>query len=134
MQSDMVAGIVPVSFQLLPNVVGGIRSGQLRVLAVTSKVRLAALPAVPTAAEAGLPGFESAAWFGFLAPRGTPRAVIDLLNREVVAAVADPAVLVRLTEFGALPVSSTPEELQKFIAAEVVRWREIIRKGGITAD
>lgn len=134
MQSDMVAGIVPVSFQLLPNVIGGIRSGQLRALAVTSRVRLAALPAVPTAAEAGLKDFESAAWFGFLAPRGAPRSAVDRLNKEVVAAVADPAVVVRFTEFGALPLSSSPEELQKFISAEVVRWREIITRGGITAD
>jgi tripartite-type tricarboxylate transporter receptor subunit TctC len=134
MQSDMVAGIVPVSFQLLPNVIGGIRSGQLRALAVTSNVRLPALPQVPTTAEAGMKGFESAAWFGFLAPKGTPRAAIERLNREVVAAVADPAVLVRFTDFGALPVSSTPEELSRYISAEVVRWKEIITRGGITLE
>lgn len=134
MQSDMVAGIVPVSFQLLPNVIGGIKSGQLRALAVASDKRLAALPDVPTAAEAGLKGFESAAWFGFLAPRGSPRPAIDRLNREVAAAVADPAVRSRFTDFGADPITSTPEELQKFISAEVVRWKEIITRGGITLE
>ena len=134
MQSDMVAGIVPVSFQLLPNVIGGIKSGQLRALAVTAGKRLAALPDVPTAAEAGLKGFESAAWFGFLAPRGTPRPAIDLLNREIVAAVADPAVRGRFTDFGAEPVTSTPEEFSRYVSAEVVRWREIIAQGGITLE
>jgi tripartite-type tricarboxylate transporter receptor subunit TctC len=134
MQSDMVAGIVPVSFQLLPNVIGGIKSGQLRALAVTAGKRLAALPDVPTAAEAGLKGFESAAWFGFLAPRGTPKAAIDLLNREIAAAVADPAVRGRFSDFGAEPITSTPEVFSRYISAEVVRWRDIITKGGITLD
>ena len=120
----MVAGIVPVSFQLLPNVIGGIKSGQLRALAVTANKRLAALPEVPTAAEAGLKGFESAAWFGFLAPRGTPKAAIDLLNKEVVAAVADPAVRGRFTDFGAEPITSTPEE---FAPLRLRRGRELAR-------
>jgi tripartite-type tricarboxylate transporter receptor subunit TctC len=134
LQSDLVSGQVPVSFQLLPNVVGQIKSGQVRALAVTSNKRLAALPDVPTAAEAGLKGFESAAWFGFLAPRGTPRAPVDRLNKEIAAAIADPAVRSRFTDFGAEPLASTPEELGRYIAAEVVKWREIITKGGITLE
>lgn len=134
MQSDMLAGTVPVSFQLFPNVVGNIKAGHLRALAVTSTRRLAALPEVPTTAEAGMKGFESAAWFGFLAPKGTPRAAIQLLNREIIAAVGDPAVRGRFTEFGAEPVTSTPEELGRFISSEVVRWREIITRGGITLE
>ncbi len=125
---------MPVSFQLLPNVIGNIKAGHLRALAITSTRRLPALPDVPTAAEAGLKGFESAAWFGFLAPRGTPRAPIDRLNREIAAAVADPVVRTRFTDFGAEPIASTPEEFGRFISAEVVRWREIITKGGVTLD
>jgi tripartite-type tricarboxylate transporter receptor subunit TctC len=134
MQGDLIAGIVPVSFQLLPNVIGGIKSGQLRALAVASDKRLAALPEVPTAAEAGLKGFESAAWFGFLAPRGTPKAAIDKLHKEVAAAVADPAVRGRFTDVGAEPIASTSEEFARYIAAEVVRWREIIARGGVTLE
>jgi len=134
MQSDMIAGTVPVSFQLLPNVLGPIKAGQLRALAVASKRRLAALPDVPTAAEAGLKNFESAAWFGFLAPRGTPKAPVDRLNREIAAAVADPAVRTRFTDFGAEPISSTPDEFARYISVEVTRWRDIITKGGITLD
>ena len=134
LQTDMMSGTMPVSFQLLPNVLGNIKAGHLRALAVASKQRLPAIPDVPTSAEAGLKGFESAAWFGFLAPKGTPRAPIDRLNREIAAAVADPAVRSRFTEFGAEPITSTPEELGKFISAEVVKWREIITKGGITLE
>ena len=134
LQADFVSGTVPASFQLLPNVIGAIKAGQGRALAVASTRRLAALPDVPTAAEAGVKGFESAAWFGFLAPKGSPRAAIERLNKEVVAAVADPAVRARFADFGAEPVSSTPEEFGRFISAEVVRWREIIRKGNITSE
>ena len=134
LQADFVSGTVPASFQLLPNIIGAIKSGQGRALAVASKQRLAALPDVPTAAEAGLKGFESAAWFGFLAPRGTPRGPVDRLNREIAAAVADPAVRGRFTDFGAEPLTSTPEEMGRYISAEVLRWREIITKGGITLE
>ncbi|MEK6243679.1 MAG: tripartite tricarboxylate transporter substrate binding protein [Pseudomonadota bacterium] len=134
MQTDMIAGTVPVSFQLLPNVLGNIKAGHLRALAVTSKQRLPALPDVPTSAEAGLKAFESAAWFGFLAPRGTPRPPVDRLNKEIAAATADPAVRSRFTDFGAEPLASTPEEFGRYISAEVVRWREIITRGGITLE
>lgn len=134
LQTDFIAGTVPASFQLLPNVIGPIKAGQGKALAVASQRRLAALPEVPTAAEAGVKGFESAAWFGFLAPRGTPRGPVDRLAREVAAAVADPSVRSRFSDFGAEPLSSTPEELGRYIASEVVKWREIITRGGITLD
>jgi tripartite-type tricarboxylate transporter receptor subunit TctC len=134
LQADLISGQVPVSFQLLPNVLGAIKSGQARPIAVASNTRLPALPDVPTAAEAGVKGFESAAWFGFVAPRGTPRAVIERLNKEVVAATADPAVRTRLTDFGAEPLASTPEEFGRFISSEMVKWREIITKGNITLE
>jgi len=134
LQADFLGGTVPAGFQLLPNVIGGLKSGQLLALAITSTRRLPALPDVPTAAEAGLKGFESAAWFGFLAPRGTPRAPIDRLNREIAAAVADPVVRTRFTDFGAEPIASTPEEFGRYISSEVARWREIITRGGVTLD
>ena len=134
LQSDLISGQVPASFQLLPNVIGQIKAGQVRALAVASRQRLAAIPDVPTSAEAGLPAFQSAAWFGFLAPRSTPRGPVDRLNKEIAAAVADPAVRSRFTDFGAEPLASTPEEFGKYISSEVLRWREIISKAGITLD
>lgn len=134
LQSDLVAGEVPVSFQLLPNVIAALKGGQVRALAVANPSRLPSLPDVPTAAELGVKGYESSAWFGFVAPRGTPRPVVDKLHAEVVAAVADPAVRARLIEFGAEPVTMTPDELGRYIAAEVVKWRDIITKAGIKLD
>src|SRR5207244_13141114 len=110
LQSDLVAGEVPVSFQLLPNVIGALKAGQVRALAVANSTRLAALPDVPTAAEVGIKGYESSAWFGFVAPRGTPRPIIDKLHAEVVAAMADPAVKSRFLEFGAEPMSTAPDD------------------------
>lgn len=132
--ADLVSGQVPVSFQLLPNVVGQVKGGQVRPLAVASATRLPALPNVPTAAEAGVKGYESAAWFAFLAPRGTPRPVVDRLHKEIAATMSDPAVRARFTELGAEPLASTPEELGRHISAEVAKWRGIITKGGITID
>jgi tripartite-type tricarboxylate transporter receptor subunit TctC len=134
LQSDLVGGEVPVSFQLLPNVIAGLKAGQLRAIAVANPSRLPALPDVPTAAELGVRGYESSAWFGFVAPRGTPRPVLDKLHAEVVAAVADPTVRSRLIDFGAEPVTMTPDELGRYISAEVVKWRDIITKAGIKLD
>ena len=134
LQGDLISGQVPASFQLLPNIIGQVKAGQVRALAVASRQRLAAIPDVPTSAEAGLPAFQSAAWFGFLAPRGTPRGPVERLNKEIAAAVADSAVRSRFTDFGAEPLASTPEEFGKYISAEVVRWREIITRASITLE
>lgn len=132
--TDLVSGQAPVSFQLLPNVRGQIKAGQVRPLIVASGKRLAALPDVPTAAEAGIKGYASAAWFAFIAPQGTPRPAVDKLYRETAAAIADVSVRGRFVDFGAEPQATTPEGLGKFISAEIVKWREIITKGGIAID
>jgi tripartite-type tricarboxylate transporter receptor subunit TctC len=132
--SDLVAGEVPLGFQLVPNVLGQIKAGNIRPIAVASSKRLTALPDVPTAAEVGVKGYESAAWFAFLAPRGTPRPIVDKLHAEVVAAMNDAVVRARFAEFGAEPMATTPEELARFISAEIAKWREIITRAGITAD
>lgn len=134
MVTDLVGGEVPVSFQLVPNVIGQIRAGQLRPLAVAAAKRLAVLPQVPTAAEAGMKDYESAAWFAFLAPKNTPRPIVDRLNREVLAATADAGVRARFADLGAEPLGSTPEELSRFISAEIAKWRGIITRGGISID
>jgi tripartite-type tricarboxylate transporter receptor subunit TctC len=134
MVSDLVAGEVPVSFQLLPNVIGPLKGGQVRALAVASARRLAALPEVPTAAEVGVRGYESAAWFALLAPRGTPRPIIDRLYREVAAAMADPALRARFADLGAEPLSGTPEDTARHIAVETAKWRDIITRAGIKLD
>ncbi|MBL8386275.1 MAG: tripartite tricarboxylate transporter substrate binding protein [Burkholderiales bacterium] len=134
MVSDLVSGEVPVSFQLLPNVIGPVKGGQVRPLAVAAARRLPALPEVPTASEVGVRGYESAAWFAFLAPRGTPRPIIDRLQREIGAALGDAALRARFAELGAEPLAATPEETARFIAAETAKWREIITRAGIKLD
>jgi tripartite-type tricarboxylate transporter receptor subunit TctC len=123
-----------VSFQLLPNVIGAIKGGQVRPLAVAAAARLSALPDVPTAAEAGMRGYESAAWFAFVAPRGTPRPIVGRLYREVAAAIADPVIRGHFADLGAVPLAATPEETARHIAAEIVKWREIITKAGIKLE
>jgi len=134
LQSDLVAGEVPVSFQLLPNVIAAIKAGQVRPLAVANATRLPALPDVPTAAEIGVRGYESSAWFGLVAPRGTARPMIDKLAAEVAKAMSDAHVRARFVDFGAEPMSTSPDELQRFISSEVVKWKDLISKAGIKAE
>lgn len=128
---DFLAGQVPLGFQFLPNVLGLIKNGNARPLAVTSNKRMTALPDVPTAAEAGVKNYETYGWLALLAPSGTPKPIIDKLYKALEDAVKDPAVRARFIEQGAEPVSPGPEELKKFIASETVKWHDIIKKAGI---
>lgn len=132
--TDLVAGQAPVSFQLVPNVRGQIKAGQVRPLIVAAVKRLAALPDVPTAAEAGIKGYVSAAWFAFIAPGGTPRGAVDKLYKDTAAAIADAGVRGRFIDFGAEPMAMPPEEFAQYISAEIVKWRGIITKGRISID
>src|SRR3984893_15928917 len=128
---DLISGAVPLGFQWLPNVLAPLNSGGAKAIAVASDKRMAALPDVPTTAEAGLKDYVNSGWFLMLAPRGTPQPIIARLNQELNAALADPTVRERFTEQGAEPVIFTPGELAKFIASEIVKWRDIITKAGL---
>jgi tripartite-type tricarboxylate transporter receptor subunit TctC len=132
--TDLITGVVPLSFQNIANVLGQVQSGNLRPLAIAAKNRSATLPDVPTAAEAGLPGYESSAWFALLAPRGTPKPIVEKLNLATVAALQDTDLRKRLTDIGAEPASSSPEDLRAFISAEVVKWRDIITRTGVASE
>lgn len=134
MVTDLVAGRVPTSFQLFPNVVGQIQSGRVKALAVASNKRLAAIPDVPTASEAGLKGYESAAWFALIAPKNTPKDIVEKLNKEVNQALADPTVRAKFSELGAEPVVGPPDDLNNLMAADIKKWTAIIKKGGITLE
>jgi tripartite-type tricarboxylate transporter receptor subunit TctC len=132
--TDLMTGTVPLSFQNITNVLGQVQSGDLRPLAIASRSRSATLPEVPTAAEAGLSGYESFAWFALLAPRGTPKPIIEKLNMVAVAALKDTVLRQRLSEIGADPAPMSPDELRAFISAEIVKWREIIVRGGVPVE
>lgn len=128
---DFIAGQVPLGFQLLPNVLGLIKSGDARPLAVASDKRMTALPDVPTAAEAGLKNYESAAWLALLAPASTDKAVVDKLYRAMVEAVNDPKVHALFIEQGAEPLVMDPKGLTDYMTAETTKWAGIIKKIGI---
>jgi tripartite-type tricarboxylate transporter receptor subunit TctC len=129
--TDLIAGAVPLGFQWLPNVLAALGSGGAKALAVANKTRMAALPNVPTTAEAGVPHYEVSGWFVMLAPHGTPQPVVDKLNHELNAALTDPAVRDRFAEQGAQPVVISPQELAAFIASETVKWAKVITTAGI---
>ena len=92
------------------------------------------LPEVPTTAEAGLPGYECAGWFALLAPKGTPKPIVDKLHASAVSALADADVRKRLIDIGADPASSSPAELAKLISSEIVKWRDVIIKAGLQPE
>lgn len=125
---DFISGQVPLGFQLLPNVLSLIRNGDARPLAVASSKRMTALPDVPTAAEAGLQGYESSAWLALLAPANTDKAVVEKLYAAVQEAMKDPEVRALFVQEGAEPSLLGPDDLKAFIASETTKWAEIIGK------
>jgi tripartite-type tricarboxylate transporter receptor subunit TctC len=123
--TDIIAGTVPVGFFNLPPAMGHIKSGKVRALAVTTAKRWPALPDVPTVAESGVPGFETVAWFGLLAPAGTPQAVIDRVAREVHAIAQMPDVRARIEATGAEAVGGTPQAFARRIHDDVDKWKRV---------
>jgi tripartite-type tricarboxylate transporter receptor subunit TctC len=128
---DLIAGAVPLGFQWFPNVAAPISAKGAKPLAVAGDVRLAALPDVPTTAEAGLPEYKVAGWFALAAPAGTPRPILEMLNKELSAALKDPAVRQGFDKAGAQPTALPLDDAKKFHSAEIIRYREIIAKAGI---
>jgi tripartite-type tricarboxylate transporter receptor subunit TctC len=131
---DLMSGDVPVSFQLIPNVISQLKSGKIKAIAVMAKQRSKTLPDIPTMAEQGMPDLESAAWFGILVPRGAPQSMIDLLHRELANVMADPEIQTGMLEIGADPVTSSPAEFRALISAEIVKWSSLIKQMNITAE
>jgi tripartite-type tricarboxylate transporter receptor subunit TctC len=115
-------------------VVSQAKSGRLRALAVTGAKRLSTLPDLPTIAEAGVPGYEAAGWFGLLVPAGTPADIVIKLNREVNRVLTMPDVRERLIELGADPASTTPSQFGDFIRRENTKWAKFMQEQGIVAE
>jgi len=111
-----------------------IRAGKARAVATTGSKRAALMPDVPTIAEAGYQGYEALNWYGFLAPRGTPKDIIDRLNREIVKALAAPQAVAALHKTGTEPKSSTPDEFAQYIKREYDTWGKVVKEAGIKAQ
>jgi len=131
--TDGAAGHVPVTMATYALWAPHLASGRLRALAVTSPKRMTQLPDVPTLIESGVPGFTAEAWWGVLAPAGTPAPIVARMNAEIARALKIPAVQERLNQMGVDVTASSPEELGKFVAAEVNRWAAVVRDNKIKA-
>ena len=132
--TDLLAGQIDVMFDNVPNVIGHVRAGKMKALAVSTAQRSELAPDVPTVAEAGVPGYELAVWFGVLAPAGTPREIVARLNTEIVKVLNSPEVKDRFARQGVEVRTSTPEQFGEFVRAEVGRWAKVIKEAGIRAD
>jgi tripartite-type tricarboxylate transporter receptor subunit TctC len=131
--TDLLGGQVQVMFDNVTNSIEYIRAGRLRPLAVTTASRSEALPDIPTIGEF-VPGYEASAWFGVGAPKSTPAEIIDKLNKEVNAALADARVRARLAGLGSVPMPMTPAEFGKFIGDETEKWGKVVKFAGIKAE
>jgi tripartite-type tricarboxylate transporter receptor subunit TctC len=134
---DLLGGSADLMFDNLPSSLPHIKAGKLKALAVTSAVRSAVLPDLPTIAEAGGPalkGFEASSWFGLLAPAGTPADVINRVQQEVAKSLATPTVKERLVTQGAIPSGNTPAEFARFIDAETKKWAQVVKASGAKVD
>lgn len=131
---DTISGQLHVLFGNVLAALPYVRAGRLRALGVSTRERSAVLRELPTLAEAGVPGFDVSTWHGWLAPAGTPPALVNKLSAELAAAVKAPDVAGKLAEDGGEPVGGSPEQLQKLIALEVPRWRKVVRDSGMRVE
>jgi tripartite-type tricarboxylate transporter receptor subunit TctC len=128
--TDCLGGQVQMVFATIPSAIEYIKAGKLRALAVTTATRSDVLPDVPTMKDF-VPGFESRQWYGVAAPKGTPADIVARLNKEINAGLADPKLKERIAQLGGVPMSMTPGEFDKFIAAETLKWAKVTKFAGI---
>jgi tripartite-type tricarboxylate transporter receptor subunit TctC len=132
--NDLLPGRVDVSFDNMPSIIGHVRAGAVRALAVTTKERVAVVPDLPTIAEAGVPGFDVSSWFGFFVPVKTPEEIIAKLNADTNAALAHASVKSRFDDLGATPRGTTPGQLAAFLKSEIDKWGPVIRDARIRVE
>jgi tripartite-type tricarboxylate transporter receptor subunit TctC len=131
--TDLLGGQVQITFPTTVSSIEYIRAGRLRALAVTTATRSEALPDIPTVAEF-VPGYEASGWYGIGAPKGTPIEIIDILNKEINAALADPNMKARLADLGGTALAGSPADFGKVIADDTEKWRKVTRAANIKAD
>jgi tripartite-type tricarboxylate transporter receptor subunit TctC len=131
---DVIAGRVPLMCDNFSNVIPHVRSGRLKAVALTAMKRHPQAPAVPTAHESGLPGFEVGVWYGFAVHSATPKPVVEKLNAQIGAALRNPKVAERMGELGLAIVADTPQEFARFVAAESEKMRKLVQASGARVD
>ncbi|MFH5925076.1 tripartite tricarboxylate transporter substrate binding protein [Roseomonas xinghualingensis] len=131
---EAAAGRVEILVDNLPSALPQIKDGRVRALAVTDTRRSPSLPEVPTTVEAGFPHIEAVAWFGVVAPGQTPRPAVEAISAALQDAIREPGFRAKLAEQGSEPVGNTPAEFEAFIAAEIAKWGEVVRKAGVVLD
>jgi tripartite-type tricarboxylate transporter receptor subunit TctC len=127
-RTGVIGGQVQMMIDAVTTMAPNVNAGQARALATTGKVRSSVLPDVPTANEAGVPGYEATIWLGLMAPMGTPKPIIDKLNNAVNALVKRPDVVKLWSDQGAVPMSMTPEEFDKYLRGDIVKWAEVVKR------
>lgn len=127
-RSGVIGGQVQMMIDAVPAMAPNIAADQVRVLATTGKARSTVLPNAPTVIEAGVPGYEATIWLGLMAPAGTPRPIIEKINAAVTAVVKRPDIVKQWTQQGAIPMSMTPDEFDKFLRGDIVKWAEVAKK------
>jgi tripartite-type tricarboxylate transporter receptor subunit TctC len=131
--TDMISGQVHVMFDNMPSSLPHIQGGKLRALAVTTAMRSDALPDVPTVGDT-VAGYEASAFFGMGVPKGTPPEIIEKLNKEINAGLADPKIKAKLAELGGMLISGSPADFGKVVAEETDKWAKVIKSGGVTLE
>jgi tripartite-type tricarboxylate transporter receptor subunit TctC len=132
--SDLLSGRIQAMFEILPTQIANIKSGKVRALAVTTRMRSAQLPDVPTMIESGVPGFDVSAWYGLYAPVAAPKVVVATLSAAMLKALNMPDLKDRLAQQGATASPSTPEQLAAFQNSEIAKWAKVVKESGATAD
>jgi tripartite-type tricarboxylate transporter receptor subunit TctC len=132
--TDLIGGQVQLMFDSMPSAMPHVKAGKLRPLAVTTAKRSAALPDLPTVAEAGVPGYDISTWYGLWAPRGTPREVVEKLATETAKVLRLPDVRERYAALGAEPVGNTPDEFAAYCRSELAKWARVVKESGARAD
>ena len=128
--TDLIGGQVQVGFATMTASIGHIRADRLRALAVTTAARSQALPDIPTVSDF-IPGYEASSWFGIAAPKDTPAAIVDHLNRETNTGLADPNIMGRLADMGGMMLAGSAADFGKLIADETAKWAKVIKVAGI---
>ena len=132
--TDLISGVVPLAMPTIPGVHGHIQTGKLRALAVSGKRRSSGLPAVPTMAEAGVPGYDANTWYALLGPAGMRRDIVARLNTEIGRILADAAVIEKLDKQGIEPMVMSPSELSAYIASEIEKWGAVVKAANIKSE